>query len=600
VQRNQGLDSSFDLPERSVSTNWRENSLRFSLLSVLSENSFNEARLSLSRKRYRAEAVNQNYAILVFDFFNAGGNQESLFLDGASRNLRAENNFTRIAGNHSLKFGVSASAISYESTDRTNFGGTFIFGSDFERNDRGFPVSIYSYVSPLESYQLTLLRRVGYRPLQFSINQGDPFAALTQWEGAIFAQDDWRVSERLTVSLGLRAETQTNLKGVNFAPRAALAVRPFKNVEGVLRVGAGIFYSRVDSGITLDAIRYDGSRVEELVVQRPPFFPTVPAVLNRAVALTTIRTKSPDLTAPYNFISTISYWQQLSKNFNATISYNWQRGVHLLRTRNVNAPIPGSNNLRPNDALGAILQYESTGNLKRHDFNFGLQGSLTDKFSFYGNYRLAFADSDTDGAKTAAANSYDLIREWGRSAFDQRHQFYFESYVQLPFGIYFSPNVFIASGAPFNILTGRDDNSDTLFTDRPAFANPGDAGAFATRFGTFNLNPQAGDRIIPRNYGRGASQVSVNFNLSKTLFFGAEKGGQNARINQGNCSSGVLQKVRCGLDRRYGLTFSADVYNVINRTNFIEFNNVATSPKFGLPNRAADARRFQLGMSLSF
>ncbi|MBA3632658.1 MAG: TonB-dependent receptor [Acidobacteria bacterium] len=590
---NQGLESGFDLPERGANRSSRDNTLRFSLVSTLTEKSLNEARLSLSRRHSNANALNQNPAIFVLDNFTSGGNQESLFLDDHAQSFRAEDNFTLIAKNHSLKFGVLAEAVKLENTDRSNFGGTFIFGTDFDRNATGFPLPGTPIITPLESYRRTLQRRAGYRPLQFIINQGDPFVNLTQWQTGVFAQDDWQISKRLTVSYGLRAEFQTNLDGkINLAPRAAVALRPFKNIESSLRVGAGLFYSRVDTVLTVDALRFDGTRQEELVIARPPFFPTIPAALNRATAQTTLRTKSPDLRAPAVFISTVSYQQQLPKNLTATVSYNFERGNYLLRTRNVNAPLAALNNQRPNSDVGAILQYESSGILKRHEFIAGLQGEINSKFNFYGSYRLAFAKSDTNGANNAPANSYDLTGEFGRSDNDQRHQFYFESYIQLPLGIAVSPNLFIASAVPFNITTGGDDNGDTLFTDRPAFASAGDTNAITTPFGIFNPRPQAGDKIIPRNFGRGAGEVSLNLNISRTFAFGAENASRD------NCKSG---KLRCGfVNRRYGLTFSADVFNLLNRTNFGEFNGVLSSPFFGRPNRARDARRINLGVSLSF
>src|SRR5260370_7468031 len=80
--------------------------------------------------------------------------------------------------------------------------------------------------------------------------------------------------------------------------------------------------------------------------------------------------------------------------------------------------------------------------------------------------------------------------------------------------------MWVASRGPLNSSTGSDDNGDTLFTDRRAFAKAGDAGAIVTRFGIFNPHPGPGDAIIPRNFGRGPGEVNVNLSLSRTFSFG--------------------------------------------------------------------------------
>lgn len=604
--RNQGLEGGLDLPERAANRKAHDDTLRLSLTSVFNENAFNEARLELSRRRSTSVALGSEPAVFVLDTFTGGGNQESLFSDLLSHNLQFTDSVFQTVGNHTVKAGVLITAAQLKDTDRANFGGTFVFGTDFERNSRGLPVPGPLLITPLESYRRTLQRLPGYRPLQFTINRGDSFVGLTQWETGLFAQDDWRVSPRLNLSYGLRSEFQTHLADkLNLAPRAALALRPFKGSDSTLRVGAGLFYSHLDPSITIDAVRFNGVRQEELVIQRPAFFATIPTEFNRATSLTTLRTKAAHLNAPSFFNSTVSYEHQLPGKLSATGAYTWERGTHLLRTRNVNAPLPAMPDVRPLATQGPILQYESTGVLKRHEFSVLLNGDLSDRFTFFGSYRLAFAHNDTDGARIAPANSYDLSTEFSRSEFDQRHQFYLEAYIALPWGVQLSPNVYAASGAPFNITTGSDDNGDTLFTDRPAFALAGEPGAVVTPFGVFNPNPQPSETIIPRNYGTGPHEVSVDLNLSKTFSYGLPPHSAADESSKRDSFSWKHERNERGFfqrltDRRYAVTFSLDVFNLLNHTNFGEFNGVVTSPLFGLPNHANDARRINLGVSLSF
>ena len=90
----------------------------------------------------------------------------------------------------------------------------------------------------------------------------------------------------------------------------------------------------------------------------------------------------------------------------------------------------------------------------------------------------------------------------------------------LRWGVRLNPFIIANSGRPFNITIGRDLNNDSVFTDRPAFAQPGQPGAIDTRFGWFNPTPGPNDIIIPRNYGDGPGIVTVNLRVSRTFGFG--------------------------------------------------------------------------------
>src|SRR5262249_43904350 len=102
-------------------------------------------------------------------------------------------------------------------------------------------------------------------------------------------------------------------------------------------------------------------------------------------------------------------------------------------------------------------------------------------------------------------------------------------------GLRFSPFISASTGRPFNITTGRDLNGDGLFNDRPAFATD-PSRSVRTPWGDFDPNPLPGEVIIPRNYGQGPGQFSVNLRISRTFSLGAkaeatradQSGGQSA------------------------------------------------------------------------
>jgi hypothetical protein len=592
TEENQGVDGGFDLLERGFDNAERRHTLRFSLTSIMSAGSLNELRLSLSRRREEARARSESPAVIVLDSFSSGGNQESLQNDDVRDRLDLVNNFSFRRRKHTIKAGGRIEFDLHKFLNRANFGGTFTFGSGFERDAAsnviigadGSPITI----TPIEQYRRTLLGLPGYGPSQFSIVRGDPFIRVPLWETSWFAMDDWRVSPRLMLSFGARHELQRGIDDrYNIAPRFSIAWAADKESKSVIRAGAGLFYDDLESELIFDSILYDGVRQQQFVINQPSFFPDIPSSFDDAArSEPLIRTRSQDMDAPYLINTSIGYERKLPWGIIGSVTYSWQRGVHLLRTRNINAPVPGSG-LRQIPDRGPILQYESSGISTRHELGFNWRFELRRKLSLFGNYFLSNTRSDTDSASLAPADSYSWLNEWGPASEDQRHRVVFGGSLNLPGETRFSPLVQISSGNPFNITTGRDNNGDTLFTDRPSIVGPDHPEAIITRFGVFNPNPQPGDRIVPRNLGRGLGQVSVDMNFTKTFAFGrAEQGTQK--------SSGRDE------DERFKLTLGASVNNLLNKTNLTGFSGVLSSSRFDRPNRALGARRITLSLRFSF
>lgn len=185
------------------------------------------------------------------------------------------------------------------------------------------------------------------------------------------------------------------------------------------------------------------------------------------------------------------------------------------------------------------------------------------------------------------AAPYDLSGEYGPSAFDIRQRFFLSGSISAPWKLRLSPLIVAASGRPFNITTGRDTNVDTLFTERPAFATDlTQHSVVVTPLGTFDLNPEPGQKIIPRNYGRGPSYFAVSLHASRTFLFGAGSGKSVAAAPQK--SSGAAGGAnRPAPEPRYTLNLSVQVWNLFNRANVSLPVGNLSSHLFGRPNSLA-------------
>ena len=586
--KNQGLQGGYDLVERAYNSNSSEDMMRITLTSILNDKSVNQFRLGLERNRSDTNAVSNAPAIIVQNTFSSGGNQGSLYSENNRRRLEINDILTYTRKKHTFKTGIRANALRPTSLNKSNFGGTFTFGGGEIVDSQGNSASI----SALEMYRGWLLNIPGYHPQEYSVAVGDPFIGFTQWEMSGFLQDDWKLSERVTVSTGLRLEFQTHLSDHNnIAPRIGLAWNPDKKRKSVIRFGAGIFYSRFDSGITGDTIRYDGLHQRQYIINEPNFFTPPTSFSPSDLIDQAIRVKSPNINLPYSLLSTLSYERQLPGKIQMSSGITWQRGIHLLRTRNINAPLPGVANLLPVPGHGPILEFESTGLSNRKEFSLMLRGNPNAKLSLITNYILSSSHSDTDGPYSTPADPYNLSTEWGRSSSDIRHQFTLTGSLSLPLGWRISPSLNVMSGRPFNITTGRDDNMDSAFSDRPAFAKQGDPNALVTRFGIFNPFPEPGDKMINRNFGNGPGQIRMNIRLQKTLGFG--KGESD---DEGPGKPGEAKKV----SYRYNARIVLEAYNVLNHTNLQGYNGVLSSESFGLANRALNPRRINISLKLEF
>jgi hypothetical protein len=655
---NQGIGDT-SLQSRAYDTKNTEHEVRLTETMIINAKTVNETRFQYQFGKREQIGDNSIPTINVASAFTGGGSQIGLSFNRAN-SWELQNYTTTTLGKnsqHSIKFGVRLRGISIKDRSENNFGGTFTFtgiaevlsSPNCDRTVTGCVVS--AAISPIEQYRQNLLGNTDpkFNPTQFSLSTGEPLESISQTDVGLFATDDWRISPALTLSFGLRYENQTNISdSLNFAPRFSFAWSPgaggARAPKTVIRGGFGIFYDRFSENFSLQAERFDGvsqlnlfvsanetdpiRRQAALNLLNQPIFtlngvtnvPTAAQIQAVLPSSSTIRTISDNLQSPYTIQTTIGVERQLPARTTLSLFYIGSRTLHQLRLRNINAPIcPLQVNCntapRPNPTLGNINQYESSGVLNQNQFIANFRTLLSNKFTLFGNYRLGFAKGDTDGAGSYPAYTYDLSNEYGRSAFDIRHNFVIGGNFTIPWNVSLSPFIIASSGRPFNITQGVDINGDGVTAERPTY------GAVNARCVQLGLNNSFCDiagndpnAVILRNYGQSPSYFSVNLRVGKNFGFGssgnsqtAQTGGQGANRPQGGQAGGL--PVGGGRDGQgggggrgpggFGGFGGGNERKPYNLNVGINFNNLFNTVNLGTPIGILNSSRFGQSTSTS-
>jgi hypothetical protein len=576
-----------------------------------------ETRFQYVRNSALQDGDNSIPTITVRDSFISGGSQIGKAQAHENR-WELQNYYTKTTGPHVLRFGVRVRGVSITDISPQNFGGTFVFAGgmapQLNANNQivldanGNPVLVP--ITSLERYRRTLLfqdrsdmRTLGGGATQFSLAAGNPEARVNQKDFGFFVQDEWRVRPNFTLTLALRYERQTYLSSnLNFAPRVFFAWAPRTGGPNatpkmVIRAGVGVFYDRLNERVTLLARRFDGVNQTDFRV-----FDTaqldlakfsldgvsnVPSAdsLSSFASPQIIRSVADTFQAPTLVMEAFNFERQLPYKFTLIATAFNYRGRHLLRLRNINAPLPGTfdpafpeNTVRPLATNGDLYFYESSGSFNDTRLILGLRRQVSRGLTLFANFGIGKGMTDTEcafGSLVACfpANSYDLRGEYARASFIPSRNFTLGSNVTIP-RLKLALNAFVVAtaGRPFDIVTGRDTNGDGLFNERPAFATPGTAAAdlTSTRFGDFDLNPRPGDEVIIRNLGTGPSFFSVNLGISRSFTFGpAPK------------SAAAAKPGSSAPEKPYNLSFSIYIQNLLNRSNLGQPIGNLSSPHFG-------------------
>ncbi len=229
-----------------------------------------------------------------------------------------------VRGAHTLRLGVDAQAIRSRFVDLSDATGTFTFA--------------------------TVADFLASRPSRYQHRFFTESELRNTYTG-IFLQDDWKARPNLTFAFGLRWDNETILKDRNnLGPRMSFAWDPLKTNKTVVRGGYGIFYNRAllrtldDYILTSNTLRIDtNTEAAERLLAELKFPQALPASDPRVRQFGVreagfIRRLSKDFRIPESYQASLGFERELARGFKLEINYVFNRGLHLWREINANAP----------------------------------------------------------------------------------------------------------------------------------------------------------------------------------------------------------------------------------------------------------------------
>ena len=640
TQANAGIGQ-LSLASQAYNSASTEHTLQISDTQVFGSKVINETRFQYLRENNSQNPLDLNPAVNVLGSFVGGGSNQGAQSDHQD-NYELQNYTSVIHGNHTLKFGARLRALHDANFSTQAFNGTFTF----------------STINDLLTNQPSQLRITACKTGSV-VTACQPNATVTYYDVEPYIQDDWKIKSNITLSSGLRFETQDHISNhADLAPRLGLAW----GLGGkggppkiVIRGGFGIFYDRFQEQFILQAERLNGITQQQYLINAPTCFPgldkpfnvtALPGCGNVSPSTSAVYQIGPSLHAPYTLQSALSLERQLTKSATLTVSYLNSRGFDQLLSINADAPFPGTPCVPncPVPSGGNLYRYVSEGVFRQNQLITNTNVRIGSKLQLAGYYVLNYANSDTagnpggGGGSSASvafpSNSYNIRQDYGRASFDIRNRLFLVGSLALPLNIRLSPFVILSSGSPFNITVPTDLNGDTIFNDRPGLISTASCAAttisgniYCTPLGTFNATPTPGEKLVPINYVIGPSHFVVNLRLTKTFGFGPKlkASGQNRSRQSGDGGGGGGRGGGGGMrgplfgggggmsmagssDRRYSLTLGVSARNLFNKVNLMDPSGILGSHFFDTPNalqggpfsNSAANRRIDLQATFSF
>jgi len=458
-----------------------------------------------------------------------------------------------LKGNHSFKFGADYQHLPYSG----NFG-QYVRGvvTGFSPGVTSVPlINVFPVWNDPSTWNIALLN-----PYVTTFVQGFGnflYRIPTNNMGA-WAQDDWKLSKKLTLNLGLRYDNDLGIfnpglhltgagapptphynQNALFQPRVGFTLDPTGSRRTVIRGGAGLFYADIQANQTIDGAIFNGQTTLSPslsptaanpinLLQAPnPFGYTAEQFLSgqAPVSIQSIQPLGPNVRTPYSF--------QMSMGAEREFANNWSFSADFVHFRIYHDWERIDSNLYENLATGFAQNPATFGRPNTHYSNIkafttpdaagslynGLQMAIQHRFSQSFSMQLAYTLSrlkdSTTGPFYYPNNEFNLAGEWGPSPDNQTHTLTVAGSYAIWKGIALSGQLHYGSGQNYQVLSSVTPLGLAGVVDNRMF--PSSA--------TYYISPSCvsaapgfpGEDIVSRDCFVGQPIVRIDTRLSKTF-----------------------------------------------------------------------------------
>ena len=476
-------------------------------------------------------------------------------------------------------------------------------------------------------------------------------------EGAFYAEDAIKLKPALELRLGFRGEltngwNEAHGRASNYsfsnaviatqpvvgnspfsvnhakflpAPRVGLAWSPFASQKTVIRAGFGLYYALLDNlSYRLDQnAPYNAVFAVKNIALRS-IAPNATYAGSRAVPSGV----QPNLQTPAVESWTLKVDQQLSPSTSLSVGYVGSHGYHELLSLDANLPTPTICPASPcpagypagafyypinaplaNNAVWNTTHWFSEGVSSYHGLEVDISRRLGRGLQFRGAYTFSKSLNDGDSMNTSVATNSPAFAsnpvqpkvDYARASFDIRHTAVINATYDLPFGRGQAAHLWlqrliadwqlsgietVLSGLPFTpqLSYNPSNDGDTRNPVRPSW-NPAFTGPVIQGGPGRYFNPSAFIQPLPGTYGNA---------------------GRNILQGRGLATTDVSVAKKFSLSERLNLQFRAEVFNLLNHTNFNTPNPVVYASATGGPSPTAGvitststtSRQIQFGLKL--